>query len=175
MRLKGFIFDHVIGALFYLACILIAFSMLSVDIEIIYRLLSGQAQLWVIEVSEYILLIVTFLGATWVLKNEGHVIMDVLTNQLKPRSRTILNAITSILCAVICGVIVWYGTEVAVENFQKGTIFYKAIAFPRAPIISVIPLGSFLLLIQFIRRALSCFSDWTTLREKKQTTLETSN
>ena len=163
----GTIFDRVIGALFWLACILIAFSMLSVNIEILYRFFTGQAQLWVIEVSEYILLMMTFLGAAWVLKKDGHVRIDVLINRLEPRTQTILNIVTSVVGAIFCLIIVWYGTDVTWENFQKGTTFYKAVGFPKAPIMAAIPIGSFLLFIQFLRRTRGYLMEWKAPQYKE--------
>lgn len=163
----GTIFDRVIGALFYLACILLAFSMLSVNVEIFYRFFVGKAQLWVVEVSEYILLIMTFLGAAWVLKKDGHVRMDVLVNRLEPRAQLTLNIITSAVGAIFCLVIVWYGTDVTWDNYQRGTTFYKAVGFPKAPIMAAIPIGSFLLFIQFLRRTRGYLMKWKAPQYKE--------
>ncbi len=168
MRASGAIFDRFIGFLFYMACILIGFSMLSVDVEIIYRVISGKAQLWVIEVSEYILLLMTFMGAAWVLKKDAHVKMDVLINRLEPKTQAILNMVTSIIGAVFILAIVWYGVQVVWTDFVKGTTYYKAVGFPRAPIILFIPLGSLLLFIQLIRRTRGYWREWRASRFERQ-------
>lgn len=171
MRLleKGIaIFDRVIGILAFLACILVVYVMLSVDVEITMRFFTGRAQLWVVEVCEYLLLLITFLGAAWVLKREGHVKMDIVLTRLEPRTQTILNIVTSIIGAIVCLVIVWYGAAVTWENYQKGTVFYKAVGFPKAPIMGIIPIGCFLLFIQFVRRTRGYLENWRELRGQEQ-------
>ena len=97
----------------------------------------------------------TLLGATWLLKLEGHVKMDLLVNQLNPRTQALLNIITSILGAIICLVIAWYGTEVTWSQFQKGITYPTVLEPPVFIILSVIPIGYFLLFIQFLRRTYS--------------------
>lgn len=162
------IFERVIGGLYYLACILIGFSMLSVNVEIVYRIISGKGQLWVVEISEYILLLITFMGAAWVLKKDAHVKMDVLTSRLEPKTRVIVNMVTSIIAAFFILVIVWYGIQVVRTDIIRGMTYYKAIGFPRAPIILFIPLGSLLLFIQLVRRTRGYWRDWKASRFERQ-------
>ena len=168
LRKAAVTFDRIIGILAFLAGVLLAYAMLSVDIEIITRFFTGRAQLWVVEVCEYILLLVTFLGATWVLKREEHVVMDVVVSRLEPRTQTILNIITSIIGAIVCLTIFWYGAGVTWENYQKGIVFYKAVGFPKAPIMAVIPIGCLLLSIQFLKRSSGYWGKWRALEAKNK-------
>ena len=50
--------------------------------EVLGRALGASSQLWVIEVSEYALLFITFLGAPYLLELNRHVIIDLLINGL---------------------------------------------------------------------------------------------
>lgn len=144
-------FDRLLGFLFYLACILLAGAMLIVALQVVYRQLYGGLP-WIIEIGEYILLQITFLSAAWVLRQEGHVSIDILSARLRPRVKAILNIITSTIALALCLVLVWYGSTVTLKNFQMGTPFYKEIGLPRAPIMAIIPVGFFLLSVQFARR-----------------------
>ena len=151
MRSLGRIFDYILAVLAGLVCVIIAYDMVSVDIEIMSRFFLDRPHLWVVEVCEYSLLIITFLGATWVLKQDKHVRMDIVLVRLNDKAQNILNAATCIMGAIICLIITWYGANITWENFIKGTTFLKAVGFPKAPIMSVIPIGCFLLSLQFIR------------------------
>jgi TRAP-type C4-dicarboxylate transport system permease small subunit len=51
------------------------------------------------------------------------------------------------LCAVLC----WYGTLTTIENFQRKVIHVQAVDVPMAYLLFVIPLGFFLLVLQFVR------------------------
>jgi hypothetical protein len=50
--------------------------------EVTIRWLGGASQLWVIEVSEYALLFITFLGAPYLLAKNLHVVMDLVYDSL---------------------------------------------------------------------------------------------
>jgi TRAP-type C4-dicarboxylate transport system permease small subunit len=125
--------------------------MLLIAGEITQRILTGRPQIWVVELSEYSLLLMTCMSATWILKKGGHVRMDWLAGKLQPRARVIVDIVTSVMAAISCLVLVWYGSTVTLETFQKGINYFKAVGFPRGPIIIFIPIGCFLMFIQFIR------------------------
>ena len=99
------IFERTNNLLAFIAGVIIIFTMAAVTYEVIMRYFLNRPTLWVVEVSGYSLLFITFLGAAWVLRRGGHVRIDLLTNRLKPRNQIRLNIITSIMAAIICLVI----------------------------------------------------------------------
>jgi len=146
------IFDRTIGLLSLFAGILIIYIMLSVTAEVATRYFLGGMMGWVIEVSEYSLLFITFLATAWVLKREGHVKMDLVLRRLNPRTQSLLNIITSIIGALICLIVAWYGVKVTWNSYQIGYVMAKPLRPPQFLILFIIPVGSFLLFIQFLRR-----------------------
>ncbi len=112
---------------------------------------------WVLEGTEYALLYITFLVAAWLLKKEGHVKVDIVLNQLGPRARAILNFATSIILAVLCLLLVWYGAQSTLENFQKGLLSVRYYELPKFVFLIIIPVGSFFLLIQSLKRTCNHF------------------
>lgn len=153
-RLGEAVYDRVIGALFYLACILLTLPVLVISFEITYRFFTGRSQMWVVEFSEYVLLLIPFLATAWVLKKGQHIRMDIVVNRFNIRTQAILNIVASVIAALICLVLVWYGWDVTWESFLKGTRFFNVIGLPRAPFTVFIPIGGFLLFIGFIRNIL---------------------
>ena len=107
---------------------------------------------WVFEATEYSLLYITFLGTAWLLKKEGHVKLDLLLNMLKPKTRTFLNIITSILLALVCLLLTWYGTASTIDHFQRGVTSVKYYEPPIFIFLMIIPIGGLLLFIQSIKR-----------------------
>lgn len=154
------IFDGAIDFLALLAAVLLVFIMLGTVTEVTVRYLLGGAIKWMMETVEYSLLFITFLATTWLLKTEGHVIMDVVLDRLKPRTQALTNMITSILGAIVCLVIAWYGVEVTWSNFQRGIVLGTVLEPPIFIILSIIPVGSFLLFIQFLRRTYRYLRMW---------------
>ena len=91
-------FDGALNATGFLASILLGFIMCSVTAEVVARHFLGiSISWWMVETTEYMLLYITFLGAAWVLRKEGHVKMDLLLSRFKPRDQDTVNIITSIL------------------------------------------------------------------------------
>ena len=161
------IFDRTIGLLSLFAGILILFIMLSVTAEVATRYFLGSMMGWVIEVSEYSLLFITFLATAWVLKKERHVKMELVLRRLNPRTQSLLNIITSIIGAIICLIVAWYGVKVTWGSYQIGYIMAKPLRVPQFLILFIIPVGSFLLFIQFLRRTYGYLGHWKELPNKE--------
>jgi len=161
-------FDRTIGAMAILAGILLIFTMLSVSVAIASRYFLNRPMGWVIEISEYCLLYITFLVAAWVLKGEGHVKMDIILNRFNPRTQSLINVITSAISAIVCIILTWYGVKVTLELFQTGYFTPTILELPKFIIIAIIFVGSFLLLIQFLRRTHGYLASWGAWRDKEQ-------
>jgi C4-dicarboxylate transporter, DctQ subunit len=156
----GRIVDRILNYSFYAAIGILAFGWFAVCLEILMRYFLRRSMDWTFETTEYILAAITFIGAAWLLKHEGHVNMDVLVNAFKRRTQNLLQAITSIICAVACLIITWYGAEAAWYRWVQDIHFVTAMQPPSAPFIAIVPLGFLLLFIQFIRRAYKYMLEW---------------
>jgi len=146
------IFDRTLDILAIFAGIIIVVTMLLVTAKVIMRLLDHPI-VWVIEITQISLVFMTFLATTWVLRKEGHVIMDLLVNRLGDKSRDLTNVITSILAAIICLIITAYGIMVGWDYYQIDFIYAGTLLIPAFYLQAVVPLGTLLLSIQFLRRA----------------------
>ena len=146
------IFDRLIDVLVFLACVLLICATLLVGADVVLRYFLGRPIVWSVEITEYSLLYIAFLGAAWLLKKEGHVRVDVVLNQLNPRNQALLNTITSIFGAMVCLVIAWYSAETTWDHFVRGIPAMETLHTPYFIILGIIPIGSFLLFIQFLRR-----------------------
>ncbi len=160
-------FDSANKLLVLLAAVLLIFIMLGIIVDVVLRQF-GIALIWMFEMTEYSLLFITFLGAAWLLKTEGHVTMDLVLSRLNLKTQYRLNFITSILGAITCFVIAWYGTRVTWEYFQIGYTLNTELAPPQAPIMAIIPIGCFLLFIQFLRRGYRYLCNMRTSPDSEQ-------
>lgn len=162
-------FDKIINFLAYLSIGLLVFAWLSVCSEIVMRYFLNRPLVWVVEISEYILLYITFLGAAWLLRNEGHVSVDIVPMLLGPRNEAMVNVITSILGATSCLVLTWYAGQSTWSHWQKGVFDLKFLTLPMVLLLAPIPIGSFLLSIQFLRRTNAYLGKWKKARDSAQT------
>jgi C4-dicarboxylate transporter DctQ subunit len=161
-------FDRIIVLMTILAGILLVFAMLIISGAVASRYFLGRPIGWVIEISEYVILFVTFLVAAWVLKQEEHVKMDIVLNQLNPRTQAMINVITSGISAIVCFILTWYGAKVTWELFETGYFTPTLLELPKFIIIAIIFIGSFLLFIQFLRRTHNKWGSWRASRAKER-------
>ena len=160
------IFDSFNWVLSILGSIVLVFLMIAVALEVSLRFSVNVAMSWVPEISEYCLLFITFLGGAWVLKKERHVIIDMVPNQLSPKAQSILNFFTSLLCTLICPILTWYGGRVTLEAYELGYYYSTPLETPKFIVLGIIPVGCFLLFIQFIRRTYGFYTSWRSFADK---------
>ena len=153
-KLNSF-FDWIIDGMAFLAGLLLLFIIFSICYEVLMRYFLVRPSTWSVEITEYILLYITFLGAPWLLKQKGHVKVDVVLNMLNIRTQRILNLTTSLLGALICLVLFWFGVLTTMDHFMRKIPVIKSLEVPKYILLAVIPLGSLLLCIQFIRQIVS--------------------
>lgn len=161
------IFDRMIRILFHVASGLSLVIVFSTCTEILMRYFLNRPQIWAVEVTEYTMLYITFLGSAWLLREEGHVKMDILIVYLKPKSQALLNSITSVLGVMVCSVLVFFGIWRTWLHYQKGVTTFTAMEVLMWPILIVIPFGCLLLLIQFVRRAYASWKDFKSYKAVK--------
>ena len=156
------IFDRIINSMAILAGVLMLLTLFLVCADIGTKLTIGRSLPWVSEIVEYCLLWLTFLGTAWVLKQNAHIRMDMVVDQLDRKHACLLNLFTSIIGATVCLILAWYSARVTYQNFQTG---YKLLTFmtvPSAFINFIIPIGFVLLTVQFVRRAHGFFKVFIT-------------
>lgn len=163
------LFDRILDLFTILAAIFVAFMMLAVTGDVTARFILGRSGVgWVIEISEYMLVYITFLGTAWLLKKEGHIKVDLVIERLQPRVKDMINIITSILGAICWLTIIIYSTESTWYHFQIGYFVTSPLRPPIVIFLAIIPVGSFLLFIQFLRRTYGYLQKWRASPESDQ-------
>jgi TRAP-type C4-dicarboxylate transport system permease small subunit len=148
------ILDKTMEGMTFLAGLLLVFIMLAVCLDVILRTFFEVPQLWVTEVTEVLLLYITFLTSAWLLREEGHVRVDILLNRLEPRTVAFLGIVSSLVGVLVSLVLAVFGTAVTWDYYQRGVYTPSVMEFPVWLILLVIPLGSAALLFQFVRRGI---------------------
>ncbi len=159
------IFDSIIDSFGMLAFILLLLLVAVTLYEIIMRYFIGRSELWTLETTEYSLLYITFLATAWLLKEERHVTMDLVLTRFKPNIQARISTVTSVIGAVMFLVVSGYGVKVTWQTFQTGYLLPTMMEVPAFAILVIIPVGSFLLFIQFLRRAYGYTRSWKATDE----------
>ena len=147
------LFDRILISLACVAAASIVYTALSIDFEVVMRYFFNRPIAGVVDFSEYGLLYILFLTAAWVLARERHVKVDLLLSALSSRVQRVLNTTTSLVGALACAIFCCFGLWLTWEAFEAGALLWKATLIPKWPIYMIIPFGSLLLTLQFLRRA----------------------
>ena len=117
--------------------------------EVIARYVFNAPTIWTVEISTYLMLISVFLAAAYTLQEGGHTKVDFLISRLSTKNRRIIDIITSILGIIFVVVLVWKSTELALFTHTIGSKSMTQLAIPLFPIYIIVPIGSFILLLQY--------------------------
>lgn len=157
----GVIFDNINRAMVALGGVIAILMMLIVTVDVIMRYaLNHPLGEIVREGFEHGLLYLIILPAAWMLKKNRHIIMETVLESLNPKRQALMNFANSILGAIVCFIITWYGAKVTMDYFVSGTVFGFILNIPVAPVIIAIPVGFFLLFVEFSRKSYGYLVKW---------------
>lgn len=146
------LYDKLLDLMAFMACILILVIMVGVSVDVVCRYLFNAPILGVLEITEYLLLLICMLGAAWLLRINGHVNIDIVIGYLDGKKKAALNLVMDSICAVVCGFIVYLGAITTWDNFQRGIVDIKVLEVPKYLYLMTIPIGFFFLTIEFLRK-----------------------
>lgn len=148
----GQAFDRTLNFLAWLACLLILFQVVSVSTEVMVRYFFGISFGWVTSLNEWSLVFLTFLGVAWLQREGGHTSDDSIIQLLPGWVKVAAGHVATVLALLTCGMLTWYGAKVTWQNYANNTYdFFKIREVPVFVIYAIIPIGSFLWLLQLLR------------------------
>lgn len=144
-------FDKLLDTMAFLSCLIIAFSVLSVCYSVVMRYFFKKPPIWVVQTCEYALLWSVFLGAAWLLREKGHVVVDILYSRIGQKGKVCFNLFTFLLGGLCCLTLTLFGVEHVFECVTKGIRDVRAVTVPKQYVFGILPLGTGTLAIQFFR------------------------
>jgi TRAP-type C4-dicarboxylate transport system permease small subunit len=108
-----------------------------------------------LEITEYIMLYIPFLGAALVLKEDGHIRVDILISRLNEKKRFIMDIVASFIGGIVMSTYTWFGGQVTWEFYKRGVPSLESLRTPMFLILMIIPIGGFFFTVQFFRQTYS--------------------
>src|SRR5205807_4107356 len=112
-------YDALLYGMAYFAGFLMAAMMTTIFIDVVLRNLGYQSSAHFFTFTEYALLAVPCLGAPWLVREKGHIYVEILLMALSPRWRAIFTWCIGVVCIVVCAVLAWYGGVVTLNVFLQ--------------------------------------------------------
>ncbi|HPU28981.1 MAG TPA: TRAP transporter small permease [Syntrophorhabdaceae bacterium] len=151
MNGKG-IFDWILDCFACIAGILFGCVVIIKFTDIILRYFLNKPLTWDIEVTEYILFFMAFFGAAWLLREKGHVRIDILDNMLSQRNKTYLHIIHSVIGALVSIILCLMSFMAGAYSYRDGLKVVKIYAIGKYYFLFTISFGFLLLFVEFIRQ-----------------------
>ena len=144
-----------------LAEIALVILLLLVFHEVVVRYVMNSPTTYTVELSEYLVVFIAFMCAGWVLKQDGHVSVSFVVSNFPLKVQKQLKLVTSILAMAFCSIITWYGYKMAITAFNGSYRSSSLLEFPLWIPYSFIPLGAFILMLQYIVKIVDIFHSIT--------------
>jgi TRAP-type C4-dicarboxylate transport system permease small subunit len=145
-------FDVLIDALAIVAGALVVLLAALVVVDVCARSLRLFTLPWSLEATEYMLYAVTFLGAPWVLRENGHIAIELVVERLPARGRAVAGVLAELAGAAICATLFLYACRVAWQSYASGIQVQKSFSFPEWIAYAGIPPVMLILLGIYLRR-----------------------
>jgi C4-dicarboxylate transporter, DctQ subunit len=133
-----------------IACLMMAALMIIVCVDLALRYFLNSPLVWATEVTEILLLYITFLGAAQVFKDNSHVVIDIFLVMGSERRRRILGIFSTALVGLVSGILVYYGFLTTYNHYVRGVFNPTILETPIALIIMIIPIGCIPLLLEVL-------------------------
>ena len=146
--------DLLVDALALVAGALLCALVAIILVDVAARYLRWFSLAWGLEASEYMLYAITFLGAPWLLRERGHIAIEVVVERLSSRARRIAARAVDAIGAMVCTVLFVFACVVLWRSYESGTMVHKSFVFPEWLVYAGMP-PVFLLLVAIYVRALA--------------------
>lgn len=157
----GAIFNRSLDWQVYFAAAIIAGVMLLICADVFLRYALNNPLGYTHEIAEIILLWTVSLGMAWLLREEGHIKVDILLNLVKPTVQSLINGVTSVLSAVLLLIVTWYGLQRTLSIVQAGGEQpYSTLHLAHGWLLIPLVIGLLLFAVQFMKRSYNFFQSW---------------
>lgn len=167
MKGISFLYDRLLDFLFTIACCILVLVVVVVTRDVVMRYIFNRPGAFVLPFTELSIVMIVSLGNAWLLKEEGHVIIDIVLEKLKPIHKYILNTITSVLSAIVLFLIGFYSIPQIIDLVKHNVRWMEtSTIIPAAAYMIPLTVSYFLFSIQFLRRAFLFFKLYQNTKRK---------
>jgi TRAP-type transport system small permease protein len=129
---------HVERAIDALAVTLFVLMFACVLGQVVFRYFLGSPLVWSDELARYLFVWCAFLGWIVAARKRSHLGIAVLAERSGPRGAAALRLVGAVAAATFAGVLVFYGTRIAVRNVDVDTV---ALFFTIGAVYAIVPLA----------------------------------
>ena len=151
MRTVTRVYDALLYTMAFIAAVTLVWLMISVVVSVLMRNLGLQPFAWLFTSAEYGILYMTMLGAPWLVREKGHVHIELVTAALPAPVRRFVSRFVAALCVLVCVILAWYGLQLFLTNVERNNYDVRAYYYPRWLLTVTFPIAFSVMAIEFSR------------------------
>jgi TRAP-type C4-dicarboxylate transport system permease small subunit len=144
-------YDAVLYGMAWLAGALMVAMMAMIVADVVLRNLGYQSSAHFFTFTEYFLLLIPLLGAPWLVREKGHIYIEVLITALPPALQRRLVFAVVVACFAVAGILAWYGGAITLQDFAANEKDVRSFDMPRWMLMASMPLSFGIMAIEFLR------------------------
>ena len=123
-----------------------------VTLDVVFRNIDIDLIPASVEITEYMLMVATFLAAPWLLYKGGHIRIDVLVNYASAGVQRFLFIVCNLLGTAVCAVLAYESLLVLLDLHRQQSLVFKELIFPEWWLSLPLLISASLLSLEFLRR-----------------------
>lgn len=147
----GRIYRGFLYAMAGIAGAMLVWLMISVVVSVVMRNAGLQPFAWLFTSAEYAILYMTMLGAPWLVREKGHVHIELVTASLPVPVRRMVSRLVAATCVVVSLILAWKGAEMFLTNIERNDLDVRAYYFPKWILSIAFPVSFGLMAVEFSR------------------------
>lgn len=121
--------------------------------QVLSRYLSGSPQMWPTDIATYGLVFLTFMGMGLLLRDDGHIRIDIVYLKLPETAKRILDTVMDLVGVITLITVTYFAFKLDMSYFRKNTFLVGSVFnMPKYLIFSFVPVGLAITAIEFMRR-----------------------
>ena len=145
------LYTTLLYAMAFVAAAMLVWLMIEVIMSVAMRNFGMQPWAWLFTSTEYALLYMTMLGAPWLVREKGHVHIELVTAVLPPVLRRIVSRAVALACVLVSLILAWKGYDLIQTNIARNDYDVRAYYFPRWILTISFPICFGLMAVEFSR------------------------
>ena len=147
------VIDRICDFLAVLAGLYLVWIMLAIVVSALARTLylSGSWSSHLFTFSEFGLLYIVMAASPWLVRQRGHVFIELLTAALPADIQPGFSRFVAALCVLICAILFWFSLVATIRAYDFGDALMRSLDMPKWLVLGSMPIGFGLMGVQFLR------------------------
>lgn len=144
------IFSNIENAMVFVSIVSLFVMFISMFVGVISREVLNTSLLWTNELAGYSMVYLVFLSLSWLLREKGHVMVDLFTSMMNIKMLKISSILISLVSLIAATIFLISSFEITLDYFMKDTTMLGTVAWPRYLLYLPIVVGMLLVVIRLV-------------------------